>query len=93
MVTALRLGNTAFRSPAMLSAIWIRRSSPPVLVRRTCMVATLCLGSTAFRRSAMLSALWVRRTVADAGRVATVLVSRLRTERGLVLRRTQHRRG
>ena len=89
MVTALRLGNTAFRSPAMLSAIGIRRSSP----RWTCMVATLRLGESAFRRATMLSALGVRRTVADAGRVATVLISRLGTERVLVLWRTQHRRG
>ena len=90
MVTALRLGNTAFRRSAMLSTLWVRRSSPPVIVRWTCMVTTLRLGGTAFRRSAMLSALWVRCTVADAGRVAAVLVSRLRTERDVVLRRTQH---
>ena len=90
MVTALRLGNTAFRRSAMLSALWVRRSSPPVIVRWTCMVTTFRLGGTAFRRSAMLSALWVRCTVADAGRVAAVLVSRLRTERDVVLRRTQH---
>ncbi len=93
MVTALRLGNTAFRSPVMLSAIGIRRSSPPIFVRWTCMVATLGLGDSAFRRATMLSALGVRRTVADAGSVATVLISRLGTERVLVLRRTQHRRG
>ena len=54
------------------------------------MVTALRLGNTAVRRSAMLSALWVRCTVADAGRVAAVLVSRLRTERDVVLRRTQH---
>ena len=93
MVTTLRLGNKAFRRSAMLSALWVRRSSPPVIVRWTCMVATLRLGGSAFRRATMLSALGVRRTVADAGRVATVLISRLGTARVLVLRRTQHRRG
>ncbi len=90
MVTTLRLGNTAFRRSAMLSALWVRRSSPPVIVRWTCMVTTLRLGGIAFRRSAMLSALWIRYTVADAGCVAAVLVSRLRTEGDVVLRRTQH---
>ena len=90
MVTALRLGNTAFRSPAMLSAIGICHSSPPIIVRWTCMVTTLRLGGTAFRMSAMLAAFWIRYTVADAGRVAAVLVSRLRTEGDVVLRRTQH---
>ncbi len=87
MVTALRLGNTAFRRSAMLSALWVRRSSPPVIVRWTCMVTTLRLGGTAFRRSAMLS---IRYTVADADSVAAVLVSRLRARRDVVLRRTQH---
>ncbi len=87
MVTTLRLGDTAFRSSAMLSALWVHRSSPSVIVRWTCMVTTLRLGSTAFRRSAMLS---IRYTVADADSVAAVLVSRLRTRRDVVLRRTQH---
>ena len=87
MVTALRLGNTAFRSPAVFSAIGICCSSPPIFIRWTCVVTTLRLGGTAFRRSAMLS---IRYTVADADSVAAVLVSRLWARRDVVLRRTQH---